>query len=153
MLRINVLNSFNENNPLTQTNVRFTRKGRSMPRRRMSSHMRTLFQKWSVRQEISWYVLKNRVAKESKFTLSFLVMKLGVGNLIFGTQKPYHKTNIPMFIRAERSYWRIVVIFSYFWERRIQMITTQWEPWSVAAGGSEMIWESYGYYCHINMFY
>ena len=42
-----------------------------MPQWRMSSHMRTLFQEWSVRQEICWYVLKNHVAKESKFTLIF----------------------------------------------------------------------------------
>ena len=82
-----------------------------------------------------------------------LVMKLGVGNLIFGTQKLYHKTSIPMCIRAERNYWRIVMIFSYFWERRIQMITTQWEPWSVAAGGSEMIWEHWDYHCHSKIFY
>ena len=34
--------------------------------------------------------------------------------IIFGTQKLYHKASIPICIRAERSYWRIVVIFSYF---------------------------------------
>ena len=121
MLRMNVLNSFNENNPLAQTK-----------KNARTSHERIYKrgQKYAKAEDVFSHedIVSGVISKAGNLLVCFeesrdkgikvypliLVMKLGVGNLIFGTQKLYHKTSIPMCIWAERNYWRIVVIFSYF---------------------------------------
>ena len=72
-------------------------------------------------------------------------------NVIYDIHRLNQNHIIQVFVRAGMNYWKTVWTFSSCWERRIQILF-QWEPWSAAAGGSEMILEDWDYHYHSKMY-
>ena len=80
ILRTNVLNSFNENNPISKTkkyartsHVRIYKKGQRYAMVEDVFSHENIVSGGSAKKEISWYVLKNHMTKGSKFILSLLM--------------------------------------------------------------------------------